>query len=46
MKKVEREALVKSELAGGCCKTKKQPAPAPTPCPPNGGGGNNGGGDK
>ncbi|MFS2124986.1 hypothetical protein [Pseudomonas sp. Pseusp97] len=39
MKKIEREQLVKSELAGGCCK-KKKPAPAPAPCPnPNGGGG-------
>ena len=40
MKKIEREQLVKSELAGGCCKKKAAPAPAPAPAPkPNGGGG-------
>lgn len=37
MKKVDREELTKSELAGGCCKAKKKPAPCPAPVPPSGG---------
>ncbi|MBB4867716.1 hypothetical protein HNP46_006635 [Pseudomonas nitritireducens] len=45
MKNIEREQLIKAQVAGGCCKSKKKPAPAPTPCPPNGGG-SGGGGDK
>jgi hypothetical protein len=45
MKKIEREQLMKSEVAGGCCKKKPAPAPvkaapAPAPAPkPNTGGG-------
>lgn len=38
MKKLIREELNKSELAGGCCKCKKKPAPCPAPVPPCGGG--------
>ncbi|MFV3414535.1 hypothetical protein ACQCLI_07660 [Pseudomonas nitroreducens] len=38
MKKVNREELIRSELAGGCCKSKKKPAPCPAPVPPAGGG--------
>jgi len=42
MKKVMRDELIKSELAGGCCKAKKKPAPCPAPVPPCGGGGTGG----
>jgi hypothetical protein len=31
MKKIDREELIKAEVAGGCCK--KKPAPKPTPAP-------------
>jgi hypothetical protein len=42
MKKLDREELIKAEVAGGCCKKKPAPKPCPTPKPaptPSGGGG-------
>jgi hypothetical protein len=42
MKKIEREQLMKAEIAGGCCKKKPAPKPCPAPAPapkPNTGGG-------
>lgn len=43
MKKVNRDDLIKSELAGGCCKSKKKCTPCPTPVPPADGGSGGGG---